>query len=222
MARMISLLRPQKRRKRSGRRRRRARRNPRFGYHRPTLLFSRGGWKRPRRSRLFTRSTRVNPRRRRRSFRFRRYRRNPALPFRMDKVAMGGLKVAGGIALGFLAMPVMVNVMPAGILRFRNLFGLGYIVIGSAAAAFIRQKDLKDVALVFAGVGVYDLIASNLRFLGLSPIGGAAALPAAGSEQPGVIGASYQPGMDYQPSLGASYQPGGDDISYGGDEVVIE
>ena len=218
-------------RRRTHKRRARRRHNPRFGIHRPTLLFGHGGWHRRPRSRLMRRGTRVNPRH---SRRFRRYRHNPALPFNIGSVAMGGLKVAAGIGGGFLLKPIIAGFLPkdkiTGKPMFINFFGLIYVVGGAVLAATIRQKDVKDVALVLAGVGVYDLIASNLKMLGLpmlpyvkAPAGAAAGAAAAGDE-PGVIGSSYQQaGADYVPALGSSYQEAGaDDISYGGDSVEIE
>jgi len=210
-------------RRRTHKRRARRRHNPSFGIHRPTLLFGRGGWRRRPRSRLMRKGTRVNPRRR-----FFSRRRNPALPFAIDKVAMGGLKIAGGIAGGFLLKPIIAGFLPknkaTGQPMFINLFGLIYVVGGAIAAGTIKIQAVKDVALVIAGVGVYDLIASNLKMLGLPTLPYRKALPAAGDE-PGVIGSSYQEqaGADYAPALGASYQQAGaDDIAYGEDLLEIE
>jgi hypothetical protein len=98
-----------------------------------------------------------------------------------------------------------------------------YVVGGAVLAGTIRMQAVKEVALVIAGVGVYDLIASNLKMLGLPVLPYIKAMPAAGHE-PGVIGSSYQQvAADYAPALGSSYQQvGEDDISYGGDAVEIE
>jgi len=219
----FSLLRRRTHKRRAARRRH----NPRFGIHRPTLLFGPGGWHRRPRSRLMRRGTRVNPRHTRR---FRHYRHNPVvLPFNIGTVAIGGLKVAAGIGGGFLLKPFIAGFLPkdkiTGKPMFINFFGFIYVVVGAVAASMIKQKDVKDVALVLAGVGVYDLIASNLKMLGLPqlPYAKAPAGVTAGDE-PGVIGSSYQQaGADYAPALGSSYQEaGGDDISYGGDSVEIE
>lgn len=199
---------------------RKARRNPRFGAHRPTLLYTWKGWKRPRHSKLFKKSTRVNPKHRR-HYRF--ARRNPALPFGINHVFMGGAKIAGGIALGFLGMPVLCKFMPAGITaKYSRFYGILHVVIGAVAASMIRNKMAKEMALIVAGTGVYDLLASNVTMLGLP------ALPRSGGmlgDEPGVVGmgASYQQiGRDYAPALGSSYETvGSDDISYGGDEIEI-
>jgi hypothetical protein len=81
---------------------------------------------------------------------------------------------------------------------------------------------IKDAALVVAGTGVYDLIASNVTMLSLPTL--PRSIPALGlGEEPGVVGmgASYQQvGADFAPALGASYQ-GADDISYGEDALEI-
>jgi len=209
-------------RRKTHKRRARRRHNPRFGIHRPTLLFGHGGWHRRPRSRLMRKGTRVNPRRRH----FYSRRRNPALPFAIDKVAFGGLKIAGGIAGGFLLKPIIAGFLPknktTGEPMFINLFGLLYIVGGAVAAGTIKIQAVKDVALVIAGVGVYDLIASNLKMLGLPTLPYHKSIGQAGDE-PGVIGSSYQQaGADFAPALSSSYQEAGaDDISYGGDEIDI-
>lgn len=190
-----------------------------YGWHRPRLHKGRSGWKRPRRSILMPHATRVNPRRRVRHHR-RHVRRNPALPFAIDRVAMGGLKIAGGIAIGFLGMPVIVKFAPASLLKHRKFFGLIHVILGAVAASFMKKPLIKDMALVVAGTGVYDLIASNLPMLGLPTLPNSTPLlggPVAGDE-PGVIGME----ADYAPALGASYQAmgasyGADDISYGDD-----
>jgi hypothetical protein len=212
-------------RRKTHKRRARRKHNPSFGIHRPTLLFGRGGWRRRPRSRLMRKGTRVNPRRRYFS-----RRRNPAIPFAIDRVALGGLKIAGGIAGGFLLKPIIAGFLPkdktTGAPMFINFFGVLYIVGGAIAAAMIRQKDVKDIALILAGVGVYDLIASNLRMLGLPVLPymkSQPALPAAGNE-PGVIGSSYQQaGADFAPAMGSSYENAGvDDIAYGGDVLELD
>jgi len=199
--------------------------NPLYGYHRPSLHYTSRGWKRGRHSRLLRRHARINPRRRW-------YRRNPKIPFGMDKMAIAGAKVAGGIVVGMLGMPVAVRLatmLPGNLYQYRRFFGLFHVVVGSVLSTTMKNKHIREMALVVAGVGVYDLIASNIAFLGLTPIPDvsklipmtAAAAPAAGDE-PGVIGmgASYQQvGADYAPALGASYE--GDDISYGDDAIDI-
>jgi hypothetical protein len=169
--------------------------------------------------------TRVNPRRR-----FFSRRRNPALPFAIDKVAMGGLKIAGGIAGGFLLKPIIAGFLPkdkrTGEPMFINFFGLLYVVGGAVAAGTIKIQAVKDIALVIAGVGVYDLIASNLKMLGLPTLPYRKGPAVTAGEEPGVIGASYQEqvGADYAPALGSSYQEtaGADDISYGGDVLELD
>jgi hypothetical protein len=96
--------------------------------------------------------------------------------------------------------------------------------LGAVVAGTIKNKDVKDVALIVAGTGVYDLIASNLKFLGLPTLPNAT--PLLGQkmgDDPSVIGSSYQEvAADYAPALGSSYQEvGADDISYGDDEIEI-
>jgi len=210
---------------RKARRHSRKRHAIRLGAHRPLLVRSHSGWRRPKRSRLFPRATRINPGRRS----HRRYRRNPIrLPFNLMGVAMGGLKLAGGIALGFYGFPVIGMVMPkntAGApMLDRKYWGALHVVIGAVAASMIKKEIVRTMALTMAGVGVYDLLASNIPQLGLPQVN--ATLPgfnAAGDEQPGVIGME----ADFAPALGSSYQAmgasyGRDDIAYGDDNDSLD
>lgn len=137
---------------------------------------------------------------------------------------MGGVKIAAGVAVGMFLMPVLVRIMPkdeAGIPRFRRFYGLFHIVIGAATAQTIRQPAVREVALVVAGIGVYDLIASNLTFLGLPVL--PSWTPVRMGQDSGVIGTSrrYAPalGASYQERVAASYEQIGqdDDVAYGGD-----
>jgi hypothetical protein len=156
-------------------------------------------------------------------------------------VAIGGLKLAGGIVIGTLGMPVIVKFMPADLSRkYRKFYGLIYVVLGALAAGMIKKPLIKDIALTVAGVGVYDLIASNLTMLGLPALpnhnttllgaSSEAAAAAAGLEiatakiagEAGVIGMD----ADFAPALGSSYQAmgssyGSDDIAYGDDDFDL-
>lgn len=141
---------------------------------------------------------------------------------------MGGIKIAAGVAVGMFLMPVLVKVMPkdeAGTPRFRRFYGLIHIFIGAATAATMRQPAVRDVALVVAGIGVYDLIASNLRFLGLPMLPGWSPVTL-GQDRPGIVGTSqrYAPalGASYQERVGASYEQVGTDVAYGGTDESIE
>jgi len=194
---------------------RNARRVIKTGKHRPVIVYSGGSWFRSKKSKLLPSGTRINPKTRKRH-----YRRNPMpkLPFNLEKVAIGGLKVAGGITIGFTAMPIICKFMPASLTtKYRRFYGLLHVVLGAAAAAFVKKPIVKDMALLVAGTGIYDLIASNIPMLGLPALPSASSL-LSGDEDPGVIGME----ADYAPALGASYQAmgasyGADDISYGGD-----
>jgi len=176
----------------------------RLGSHRPKLVYTSTGWRRPRKSRLFRRPTRINPRRS-----HRRYRRNPMpkLPFNLANVAVGSLKIAGGIAVGYMGIPVICKFLSPIIdktMQYRRYYGLLHVVAGAAVASLIRQRIVKEIALTVAGVGVYDLISQNIPQLGL----------------PRLPETSMHLGYDYAPALGASYMGSSelsDDIAYGGD-----
>lgn len=136
---------------------------------------------------------------------------------------MSGLKLAGGIAIGAFGFPAIEMVMPkntAGVpMLDRKYWGALHVVIGAIAASVIKKEVVRTMALTVAGVGVYDLIASNIPQLGLSPI--RAILPFKAGDEPGIVGmeADYAPalGASYQTALGASY--GADDIAYGSDDA---
>ena len=211
------------------RKRVKARRNPKFAsVHRPAIMWTPKGWarrKHKKSGRPYSRLTgfnkkgivRINPRKRRS------YRNNPMkLPFGIDKVAVSAAKIAGGLVIGYLMIPVISKVMPATITeKYGKFYGAFNVLIGAVAAATMKNKAIKDAALIVAGVGIYDLIASNLPMLGLAPVLRSNTMLHINGE-PGVIGSSYQEvGADYAPAMGSSYQEVGDDICYGGDEIEI-
>jgi len=224
------------------------------GKHRPALYFKHGEWFRPRRSKLFPRPVRLNRgRRRRRHSAFkgfvkshRRVRHNPFRshrrrhgsfmrrnPFRAKdlisaRYLTGVLVIGGGIAAGFMALPITARLM--GMLKvdtvtFGNYFGLGNIVLGGTLAMFLKRRELKEIGLIIAGVGVYDLISRNVPMLGL-PIVNVAdwtgkLMPAASGTLDRTI--SYKPSLaaSYQP-VGTSYQPMASSYETMGDEGVMQ
>jgi hypothetical protein len=193
--------------------------NPLFGQHRPSLTYGPFGWRRPLtkkgkiRSRLMKGkgAVRVNPKGRYYS------RRNPGLPFAIDKMAIGGAKVACGLVAGFMLMPLVCKFAPLTMTaKYRRFYGVLNVVVGAVAAATIKNQHVKDAALIVAGTGIYDLIASNIGALGLPPLPSTKVL-LGGYDMTPAVGASYQ-------EVGSSYQVGndpgvvGDSIVYGGDE----
>jgi len=197
----------------------------RKGAHRPVVIWTGTKFRRPLRSRLFPRPTRINPRKRS----YRRYRRNPLLPrlpMGIDRSLMAGLPVAGGIAISMFAMPQIARFMPASFAKQSRYFGVVHIALGIAAMAFVKQNVVKTVGGTVLAMGIYDLIACNVKALKLPPLPGRdpAVLGASyGAEE--IVGASYAPeiGTDYAPAImGASYGDGvGDDIDYGSDSIEI-
>jgi hypothetical protein len=177
--------------------------------HRPVLYrTSSGNWMRPEKSKLFTHSTMINPRHRRRGRRS--FRHNP---FRVKqliskKYLMGTLVLGGGIAVGFLAMPLVTKLATALKLgAYRRYFGLGHVVIGGVLAAMMKRRALKELGLVIAGVGVYDLIANNIPALQLPAVSGKDWLS---TLSPAAVSGSLDRTLSYAPTLptvGASYQP---------------
>jgi len=161
----------------------RRRRNPRRkravsrGTHRPRLTYKSGKWyggKSPRSLIKRGSGTRVNPRRKRRRSR-RRVRRNPALATRMRRMfsrnmLLSTAKAGAGIAIGFTAMPILYRVLPQALKDKRQYLGGIHVLLGLGIAGFMKNKTVKDIGLVIAATGVYDLIAMNVDFLGLPPL----------------------------------------------------
>ena len=143
----------------------------------------------------------------------------------------GVLVIGGGIAAGFMALPItarLMGLLKVDTVKFGNWFGLGNIVLGGTLAMFLKRRELKEVGLIIAGVGVYDLISRNAPMLGL-PIVNVAdwtgkLMPAASGTLDRTIG--YKPslptvGTSYQP-MAASYQPMGSSYEQMGDEGVMQ
>jgi len=136
----------------------------------------------------------------------------PKLPFNLANVAVGSLKIAGGIAVGYMGIPVICKFLSPIIdktMQYRRYYGLLHVVAGAAAASLIRQRIVKEIALTVAGVGVYDLISQNIPQLGLPRLPETSML--LGYDYAPALGASYM-GSSYDSHMGSS-----DDIAYGGD-----
>jgi hypothetical protein len=184
--------------------------------HRPRIYTHGGKWYRSPNSPLLTRRTLLNPRHRRR------YRCNPPIKQLLSKqLLMSGVKIGGGIALGFALIPVMYNIIPAANRdQFSKWLGALNVLLGGLMIGFIRNKTAKDMGVVVAGTGVYDLLSQNVEMLKLPAIprvGGLlsslmpAAQPQAGYADLPYVGASY--GVPVAPispaakaGIGASYE----------------
>lgn len=178
-----SSVRPAKRKsvkmvRRASARRRKARKNPRFGKHRPTLLYTRSGWKRPKRSKI-KRAFRVNPKRRR----------NPMFKTRRNPLSVKALfssaninqmvAVAGGLTVGLLGIPALYKITP--LAAHRKYLGGIHILLGLATVVMSKKSAVHTAGMTVAAVGLYDLISQNVP-VGLPTISEyAAILPAASS-----------------------------------------
>jgi hypothetical protein len=206
--------------------------------HRPRILgLPGGGFRHAPGSSLFHGTVKLNPRRRRRhnarrgrrSHRYlmprmmgnpfrmhrihRRRRRNPAFALKslMSKrwlITIG--TVSGGVVLGLAGKTLVTNLMPATTtMKYGTWYGAADILIGALMVAFVKNKAIKEMGVIVAGMGLYDLLASNVSALGLPP------LPAVDLVnryvKPKTVGASYNPrlmGASFSPALmGASFTP---------------
>ncbi len=215
---------------------RRARRNPLFGQHRPTLSYGPKGWKRSKRSKLMRKRTWVNPRKRRVSRRrrwnpvatvtnsrrsrrtYRRYRRNPSRSmsrnFPIMEVGKEGIMIAGGLVLGMYGIKGFAHLPP--IQKYRNFFGVGELLIGTLVAGLCKDnKYLRSLAITFAGVGLYDLIACNVKELALPTVHTGAAHPAVAAAEGSVSTQVLAQAAGMPGSSGAPGFPGGSQSLHG-------
>ena len=155
--------------------RRKSRTAARTTKHRPRLSRRKGRWYGGRSKRSLIRrgsGTRVNRKRRVR----RRVRRNPngvrgiTRTMFNQKTLMATAKAGAGIAIGFSAMPIFYKILPAQLKDQRRWLGGVHVALGLAIAGFVRNRDVKDIGMVIAATGAYDLIAMNFDFLGLPPL----------------------------------------------------
>jgi hypothetical protein len=132
------------------------------------------------------------------------YRRNPISGIKRafsKQWLMQSLTVALGIGLGMFGMPVIYAIVPAGMQKHRNWFGLFHVAIGSVLFTMSKGQRAKTVGGIIAGTGLYDLIAANTQdFLGL-PM-----LPSMNSKVSGLIPAKPE-------SVGLSYYGTNDAVS---------
>lgn len=175
-------------RRRANRRRRRRRRNAWSNDARGHAKAARLGWRRRkrggrrrRRNPALTIRHAANPRRRRRrrrncpttrvNRRRRRTRRNQPRIIRQltsQKVLMSGATIGGGIVLGAVTMPLVDRMIPANNrAQFSPFLGIVNIAIGALMYGMLRNRMAKQLGLVVAGTGVYDLVAENIPQLSL-------------------------------------------------------
>jgi len=150
---------------RSGRIRRNAKhKSVSAGKHRVTLTKEKSGWKGS--SRGYVRSgTRINPRRRRKYVR--------ANPFNIKKVLskeylLNMASVGGGIAAGFLLMPLIETGMKSIIKKTEDqvtaskFLGGVHVVLGFILGTMAKNPQLRQAGYTISATGLYDLIVSNV------------------------------------------------------------
>lgn len=159
------------------------RRNPAKGSRHRVTVYRRGRKLYAPRGRMAARAmvepgTRINRKRRKTTAKRRRYyRRNPRPTIRnifSRRVINTSVKFAVGMGTGYMVIPVLNKLLPANMResatgQFKWLGAVDFAV-GALMTAFIKNKDVKDVGMVVAGLGVYDLIAANVPMLGLPAV----------------------------------------------------
>lgn len=172
-SRIASIVRRRRRNPRRKKTRARRRSGTSIGAHRPRLTFKAGKWYGGNSPRSLIRrgsGTRINRRRRRR-----RTRRNPngirgIQRMFSQRILINTAKAGAGIAIGFTAMPIFYRILPQQLKDQRRWLGGIHLALGLSIAGFVRNRDIKDIGMVIAATGVYDLIAMNIDFLGLPPL----------------------------------------------------
>lgn len=167
------------------------------------------------------RALRRNPgysyKRKRRSYR---RRKNPSKMFNFlnQRFLMRSAAVAGGVAGGYIAMPLWVMLLPAELTQTnRRFYGVLNVLLGGMVLSFSKRRAGRDIGTAIAGTGVYDLIAKMLPDLGLPALPGSSPLleglrPEAPEEPVSAnyrrLGATYS-GRQVRrsPSMGANFRP---------------
>lgn len=108
------------------------------------------------------------------SYKRRRYtrRRNPNMPrmfrFLNQKFLTRAAGIGGGVAAGYIAMPLWVQIMPETFTgNYRRFYGLLNVLLGGLIATNSKRGIGRDIGATLAGTGVYDLIVKFLPDLGL-------------------------------------------------------
>jgi hypothetical protein len=118
--------------------------------------------------------------------------------------------IGGGIISGFMAMPLLFNVLPQSVKDQRKFLGAIHVILGLVVASAMKNKNLKTVGYVLAGTGIYDLIAQNID-IGLPGLPTSNTLISKAIPSSTPVSASYYPALasSYEPSrnLSASYEP---------------
>lgn len=168
------------------------------------------------------RATRRNPgysyKRKRRTYR---RRSNPSKMFGFlnQRFLVRSASVAGGVAGGYIAMPLWVMMLPSGLTQTnRRFYGLLNVMLGGLVMSFSKRRAGRDIGTAIAGTGVYDLIAKMLPDLGLPALPGSSplleGLTPKGDEEPvsanyrrRALGATYSARRAPSRALSANYRP---------------
>jgi hypothetical protein len=176
----------------------RKRRGSTVSWHRPRVRKVGGTFKHAPRSRFFgTGAVMVNPRRRRSVRRngvltmrhnpvivrygrkaHRRTRHNPfnvkntlrQITSKRWLITIG--TIGGGLVAGMAGKTLILNALPANMKQYSKYVGLGHIVLGALLVGMMKKKALKEVGVVIAATGLYDLVATNVPALGLPALPG--------------------------------------------------
>ena len=130
----------------------------------------------------------------------------------MSAGTIGVSLVAGTMSMSLVSGLIPTSTDPTKDLRSQmdKYLGLIHVLLGTLMYTMLRNRHLKTAGLVFGGLGVYDLIASNVPQIGLVPlprsnINITKLLPAAFAASAAQQGMSYSRGRS-PVMVGASYE----------------
>jgi hypothetical protein len=166
------------------------------------------------------------------SYKKRRYtrRRNPGMPkmfrFLNRRFLMRSASFGGGLAAGYVAMPLYVRFLPAPFTaNYRRFYGALNLLLGGMIFTASKRSAGRNIGSAIAGTGVYDLVAKLLPDLGLPALPNSSAMiegmlpeetdteAVSANFNPALMGANYEPrglSANYEPEstgLGANYTP---------------
>ena len=82
------------------------------------------------------------------------------------KTIMGALKITGGLAAGFIGLPFLYRlagmvIKPEDVAANRKYIGVAPLGLGLLMFGMLKNRDVKDIGLIIAAVGLYDLVQQN-------------------------------------------------------------
>jgi hypothetical protein len=86
--------------------------------------------------------------------------------FPLAQVGKEAVMITGGFVLGMYAITGFAHVRS--LQKYRNYYGIMHIVLGTLGVGCSKKNPyLRSLSIAFASAGLYDLVACNVKQLGL-------------------------------------------------------